>query len=77
MAEEHKANGGGSDQWVTDVLSKARTNSPSIPDAVWSRMGSLMKGEISERDLTAARVKALAAVLVGEMASASQEEDSQ
>ena len=68
MAEKQQSSNKSSDQWVSDILNEARNSNPSISDGVWAAMEFHLKGQMSERDLTPASLKALAVLLITDMA---------
>ena len=78
MTEKQESSSNGGDQWVPVLLSEARNSNPSIPDGVWASMELLLKGQMSERELTQANLKAVATQLIGEMVPTSpQPEETQ
>ena len=67
MTEESKYTSESGDQWVSHLINEARNSNPLVADAVFASMGFLLKGEISERDLTPTNLKKIATQLTGDM----------
>ena len=67
MAEKQEAGSKTGDQWVTDLLSEARSSNPSIPEHVWARMDLQLKGQLGKRELNASRLRALSTQLMRDM----------
>ena len=56
MTEEPEYTSESGDRWVSLLIDEARDNNPLVADAVLARMGLLLIGQISERDLTPTEV---------------------
>ena len=69
MAEESKYADDSDDQWVSLLIDQARNSNPLVADGVFTRMEFLLKGEISERDMTPTNLKKVAKQLIGDMVS--------
>lgn len=59
------------DQWMTTGVAEAREGHPLVTEVVSTRIAQLLNGELGERSLPAARLKALATALIAEMVPAS------
>ena len=66
MPEQSESTGDSGDQWVSSLLKAARKNNPLVADGVFDRLESLLKGQISERDLTTTNLKVVAEQLIGD-----------
>ena len=67
MTKEPESTSGSGDQWVSSLLKAVRENNPLVPDGVFDRLELLLKGQISEGDLTPTNLKLVAEQLIGEM----------
>ena len=67
MTEEPKFTSESGDQWVSLVINEARNSNPLVAEGVLARIELLLKGEISERDLTPTNLKKVATQLIGDM----------
>ena len=67
MPEQSESTSDASDQWVSAILKTARQNNPLVANGVFDRLELLLKGQISERDLTPTNLKAVATQLIGDM----------
>ena len=66
MAEEPESVSISGDQWVSSLLKAARKDNPSVADGVFARLEILLKGQLSEKDLTPTNLKAVATQLIGD-----------
>ena len=66
MAKEQKSTSDSGDQWVSSLLKASRENNPLVADKVFARLEVLLQGQLSERDLTPANLKAVANQLIGD-----------
>ena len=67
MSEEPESTIDNSDQWVSDLITEAREYNPTVSDGVFTRLGTLLKGRISEKNLTPTELKTVATQLIGDM----------
>ena len=67
MLEQSESTTDSGDQWVSSLLKGFRENNPLVPDGVFDRLELLLKGQISERDLTPTNLKVVAEQLIGDM----------
>ena len=56
------------DSWVTTRITEASKRHPLVTEAVSSRMEQLLKAQLSDRHLTTANLKSVAAELIKYMA---------
>jgi hypothetical protein len=63
------------DHWITTRITEALTHHPSVTEAVTSRMGELLKGQISEQQLSQKDLNSIAAELIAGMVPAQPETD--
>jgi hypothetical protein len=56
--------------WVLATITKARQRIGGVPESVWVRVGTALKGRFSERPLPAAELAKIAEQLIQEMTSA-------
>ena len=61
--------------WISTRVTKAREQHPSVTDAVSDLMAGLLKGELSERQISKLDLTKLAKELIMAMASTSPEKD--
>jgi len=61
------------DLWISARITESRSNHPAVTDAVSARMEEMLKGQLSERQLTATELTKLAKALIVAMTSASPE----
>lgn len=54
-------------EWVSDLIEKARKSNPLVPQTVFQRMELLLNGQISNGKLTPGNLKAVAIQLLGAM----------
>ena len=54
-------------EWVSDLIEKARKSNPLVPETVFPRMELLLNGQISTGKLTPGNLKAVAIQLLGAM----------
>lgn len=66
MAKEPGLTGISGDQWASSLLEAARKDNPLVTEAVFARLAVLLGGQLSERDLTPANLKAVATQLIGD-----------
>ena len=52
--------------WVSSILKAARKDNPLVADRVFARLENLLEGQLSERDLSPANLKAVANQLIGD-----------
>ena len=57
-------------QWVTARITEARKVHDSVTEAVSARIEDLLKGELSERQLTEKELKGVARALIADMITA-------
>ena len=55
------------DQWVSSLLQSARKDNPLFAEAVFLRLDTLLKGQLSERDLTPTQLRTAATQLIEDM----------
>ena len=58
---------GSSDQWVSTLINEARKTNPLVTDAALTTIEMLLKGQLSERKQTPAKLKEVARQLIREM----------
>lgn len=58
------------DQWITTLIAETRKSHPLLTEAVLTRVGPLLKGELNEEPLTSVRLTAVAKMLIADMAPA-------
>ena len=73
MTEEPECTIDSGDQWVSTLVNEARNSSPLVAEGVFTRLEHLLKGLISERELTSANLKTVATELIEDMILTSQE----
>ncbi len=59
------------DLWITARITQSHKLYPSVTEAVSTRLQQLLKGQLSERQLTQAELGAVAKALIDDMAPAS------
>ncbi len=69
MAKEPGSTKNSGDQWVSSLLKGVRENNPLVPDGVFERLELLLKGQMSERDLTPTNLKVVAEQLIRDVVS--------
>ena len=57
-------------QWMTTRVTEAREEHPLVTEAVSARIAPLLKGELSERPASPARLAAVARALIADMSPA-------
>ena len=67
MAKESESTSDSGDQWIPSLLKSARENNPLVADGVFAKLETLLKGQISERDLTPTNLKTIATQLIEDM----------
>ena len=67
MPEEQDNTSKNGDRWVSHLINEARNSNPLVADGVFARMEFLLKGEVSELELTPANLKKVATQLIGDM----------
>ncbi len=55
------------EHWVTTRIAEVRKHHPLVTEAVFDRIGQLLKGPLSERQLPSAERKSVAAALITDM----------
>ena len=55
------------DQWVTTRITEVIKLHPLVTEAVLARIGQLLKGQLSERQLTPTERKSVAGALIADM----------
>ncbi len=55
------------EHWVTTRITKVKKGHPLVTEAVLDRIGQLLKGPLSERQLPSAELKSIAGTLIGDM----------
>jgi hypothetical protein len=50
--------------WITAAISKAREQSPEIPESVWTQIEALLKGKISQRPIPPVELASVAMQLI-------------
>ena len=75
MPEETESPTNSSDQWVSDVIDRARKSNPLVPENTLATMQQLLRGQISEEKLTPTNLKKIAVQLLGDMASKQPESE--
>ena len=68
MAEEQESTKDNADPWVSSLLEAARKDNPLVPESVFARLEILFGGQLTERELTPANLKAVATQLIGDTA---------
>ena len=63
------------DHWITTRIAEARTGHPSVSDAVSSRMAKLLKGQLSEQQLSQKDLTSVATALIADMVPAPPKAD--
>ena len=63
------------DHWIATRITEARTHHPSVTEAVTSRMGELLKGQLSEQQLSQKDLNSIATALIADMVPAQPETD--
>ena len=67
MNTEPNCSSGSSDQWVSTLINEARKTNPLVTDAAIATIEMLLKGQLSERNQTPAKLKRIARQLIEEM----------
>ena len=67
MPEEPEFTSANVDQWVSNLIDKARDSHPLVNEDVLKRIEQLLKGQISERNLTQTNLKSVATQLLLDM----------
>jgi hypothetical protein len=57
--------------WITQEVNAVKSTHP-VPDSVSARMTELLKGQLSERQLTSTELTTVAGLLIMDMASPNQ-----
>jgi len=57
-------------QWITGMITEARSCNPAVPGAVWIRLEELLKGKLGERQLLSGELTNIAGTLIADMAPA-------
>jgi hypothetical protein len=57
--------------WITEQVNAAKKTNP-VPNAVSTQLAELLKGKLSERQLTTAEASTIAGLLIRDMASANE-----
>jgi hypothetical protein len=57
------------DSWIAARIREARERSPLVTEVVSARMGDLLKGQISERQLSSGELATVAVQLLSDMVS--------
>ena len=65
MSEKIESCSDSADQWVSNVISEARDSNPLVAEEVFTRIETLLEGQMSERNLTRANLKLVATQLLG------------
>ena len=73
MTEEPKYTSESGEQWVKALIHEARDGNPLVAAGVFISMEQLLKGTISERDMTPTKLQEIAIQLIGDMAPKSPE----
>jgi len=63
------------DSWISIRITEALATCPLVSDAVSSRIADLLKGDLSERQLSKPELTSVAKALIVDMASVSLEAD--
>ena len=58
-----------SEEWISDVITRAKTNNPKIPAEPYSSLETILRDQIGDRKLTQANLRKVAAQLLGNMAT--------
>ena len=63
------------DHWITTRITEARTRHPLVTEAVSSRMAELLKGQLSEQQLSQMDLTSVARALIADMVHAPPKAD--
>ena len=67
MPEKPEYTSDSADQWVSNLIDKARDSNPLVNEDVLKSIEQLLKGQISERNLTQTNLKSVATQLLLDM----------
>lgn len=65
MSVDTDPTGSNGDQWLSSLLEDARTKHPFPPDRLFDELDKLLRGQLSERNLTPSSLKTVAGRLIG------------
>ena len=65
MSGKAESSSDSADQWVSNVISEARDSNPLVAGEIFTRIEALLKGQMSDRNLTRASLKLVATQLLG------------
>lgn len=63
------------DHWITTRITRARTDLPSVTEAVSSQMAELLRGQLSEQQLSHVELANVAKALIASMVPAPPKKD--
>lgn len=56
--------------WITSMIAEARKTGIAVPDPLWTQLAGLVKGTLSERQLSSGELTTIARALIATMSPA-------